>query len=158
MRFLNIFRKFIDSIAVIFMTAMFISFILQIFSRYVLNEPLSWTLEACLITWLWTVLWTGGFILKDHDHVKFDILYVSSSPRLKKLFASTTCIFIIISFIFSFPATVDYVTFMSIESSSSLKIRLDIIFSFYLLFMFGVIVYYTIRLLKILRGDISKNS
>tara|TARA_B100000959_G_scaffold285839_1_gene361969 strand:- start:2094 stop:2237 length:144 start_codon:yes stop_codon:yes gene_type:complete len=47
---------------------------------------------------------------------------------------------------------------MSIESSSSLKIRLDIIFSFYLLFMFGVIVYYTIRLLKILRGDISKNS
>ena len=58
---------------------------------------------------------------------------------------------------FSFPATVDYVTFMSIESSSSLKIRLDFIFSFYLLFMFGVIVYYTIRLLKILRGDISKN-
>ncbi len=36
------------------------TFILQIVTRYVINHPLGWTLEACLTLWLWLVFWGGG--------------------------------------------------------------------------------------------------
>ena len=42
----------------------------------------------------------------------------------------------------SLPATVKYVTFMKVESSSYLKIRLDILFSVYVVFVVAVIVRY----------------
>jgi hypothetical protein len=42
---------------------------------------------------------------------------------------------------------------MKIESSSSLKIRLDYIFGIYLLFMIGVIGRYLWRLVQILRDQ-----
>ena len=42
----------------------------------------------------------------------------------------------------SLPATVKYVAFMKVESSSYLKIRLDILYSVYVFFAVAVIVRY----------------
>jgi C4-dicarboxylate transporter DctQ subunit len=140
-----------EFVAVILLAAMFSFFILQIFSRYVLNEPLSWTLEACLITWLWTVFWGCGVLLRDHEHVKFDILYLGAPNRLRRVFALVSAAAVIVAFVTTAPATYDYISFMKIERSSSLKIRLDYIFSIYLLFMAGAVVYYGVRVFRILR-------
>ena len=35
---------------------MFATFIVQIFARYVLNNPVGWSEEVIITTWLWTVL------------------------------------------------------------------------------------------------------
>ncbi len=77
----NWLRNRADNVAVGLLTAMFVSFILQIFFRYVVNKPLSWTLEANLLTWRWTVFWVSAFLLPDRDHVRFDAIYVSVRPR-----------------------------------------------------------------------------
>jgi C4-dicarboxylate transporter DctQ subunit len=140
-----------EFVAVILLAAMFSFFILQIFSRYVLNEPLSWTLEACLISWLWVVFWGCGVLLRDNDHVKFDILYQGAPNQLRRVFALVSAAAVIVAFIATAPATYDYISFMKIERSSSLKIRLDYIFSIYLLFMAGAVVYYGARIIRILK-------
>jgi TRAP-type C4-dicarboxylate transport system permease small subunit len=62
-----------DNVAVALLTVMFLSFILQIVSRYILRDPLGWTLELCLTMWLWVVFWGSAFCLRDREHVKFDI-------------------------------------------------------------------------------------
>ncbi|TPL82638.1 TRAP transporter small permease, partial [Mesorhizobium sp. B2-3-13] len=54
-----------DNVAVALLAAMFIAFILQIFTRYVINDPLGWTLEVCLTTWLWLVFWSSAFVLTE---------------------------------------------------------------------------------------------
>ncbi len=59
----------------------------------------------------------------------------------------------LVAYAFSLPATADYIAFMKIESSSSLKIRLDYIFGIYFLFMIGVIGRYLWRLVQILRDQ-----
>ena len=51
------------------------------------------------------------------------------------------------------PATVSYVAFMKVESSSYLKIRLDILYSIYIVFAVAVIVRYLWAIVSLLRGE-----
>ena len=37
------------------LAVLFFTFLLQIFSRYILRSPYGWTLELCLILWVWIV-------------------------------------------------------------------------------------------------------
>lgn len=59
-------------------TWMFISFfvmvILQIFYRYVLNMPLTWSEEAARYLNLWSVLLGGALAVKHKDHLRVDII------------------------------------------------------------------------------------
>lgn len=142
-----------DNVAVGLLTAMFLSFVLQIFSRYVINQPLGWTLEACLLAWLWTVFWGSAFLLEDKDHVKFDILYSSVGPRVRRIFALIAAVAIISALGTSLPATADFIAFMKIEKTSLLGIRFDFVFSIYLVFMIAVIARYLLRATDILRGN-----
>lgn len=141
-----------DNVAVGLLTAMFLSFILQIFSRYVINQPLGWTLEACLLAWLWTVFWGAAFLLEDKDHVKFDILYSSVRPRVKRVFALLSAIAIVAALATSLPATADFIAFMKIEKTSLLGIRFDYVFSVYLIFAVALIGRYLLRAVIVLRG------
>ena len=52
----------------------------------------------------------------------------------------------------SLPASVKYVSFMKVESASYLKIRFDLLFSIYVLFLVAVIVRYLWILSHLLRG------
>ena len=141
-----------ENVAVALLTAMFCAFIVQVFARYVLNAPLSWTLEACLTTWLWLVFWGSAFILDDRDHVRFDIFYVAAGARLRRIFAGVSALAILAGFLAALPDTLDYITFYRIKSSATLGIRLDIVFSVYALFAFAVIARYGFRLVQLARG------
>lgn len=134
------------------LAAMFLSFVLQIFTRYAINHPLGWTLEACLTTWLWLVFWGAGFVLADRDHVRFDVLYMAAGKTLRRGFALVSALAILAGFLASLPDSIDYITFYSIKSSATLGIRLDIVFSVYALFAAAIIVRYALRAVNLLRG------
>lgn len=150
--FLNWLQRRADNVAVGLLTAIFLSFILQIVSRYVFRQPLGWTLEACLLAWLWLVFWSTAFTLKEEDHVRFTLLYDAARPRLRIVYKLLTAVCLIAALILSFPATVDYVSFMQIEKTSLLKIRFDYVFSIYVIFMVAMVARYAWRIVEIARG------
>ncbi len=152
-RALRFLRARADNIAVILLTAMFGAFVLQIVFRYVIGDPLGWTLEACLMTWLWTVFWGSAFLVKDNEHVRFDIFYLMVPSNIRRVFAIISALAIAGAFIVSFPRVIDYITFMKIERSSVLKIRLDYVFSIYAVFAVAIIVRYLARAVVIARGQ-----
>jgi TRAP-type C4-dicarboxylate transport system permease small subunit len=131
---------------------MFLSFVVQIVFRYVLNLPLGWTLEACLTFWLWAVFWGAAFTVRDHDHVKFDVLYWALDRPVRRVLAFVSAAAIVAAFAISLPATFDYVTFYKIKSSATLGIRLDLVFSVYLVFAVSMIVQYGLICWRILSG------
>lgn len=141
-----------DNVAVGLLTVMFLSFILQIVSRYVFDSPIGWTLELCLTTWLWLVFWEGAFLLDDRDHVRFDMLYLSARKRLRRVLAIVAALGIIVGLIAAMPATYDYITFYKIKKSSTLHIRLDYVFSIYGIFAVAVVTRYLVRLWHLVRG------
>ncbi len=145
-----------DDVAVGLLTAMFLAFVVQITARYVVNYPLPWTLELSLTTWLWTVFWGSAFCLRHRDHIAFDMLYNIVSPGLRKVFGIISALAIIIAMLVSLPATWDWVSFLTIKKSATLRIPLAYVFSFFLLFMVGTIVIYVVRLRQILRNELEE--
>ena len=140
-----------ENIAVAMLAALFLTFILQIGSRYVLNSPIGWTLELCLTLWIWIVFWGAAFCVRDRDHVAFDILYLSAGRRLRRVFAIVTAVAIVVGLLASLPATWDYITFYKIKKSATLAIRLDYVFSVYAIFAVAVIARYTFRIVALIR-------
>ena len=140
-----------ENMAVAMLAAMFLTFILQIGSRYVLNSPIGWTLELCLTLWLWIVFWGAAFCVSNDDHVRFDILYLSAGHRLRQAFAIVTAVAIGGGLLASLPATWDYISFYEIKRSATLKIRLDYVFGVYAIFAVAVIARCTFRIVSILR-------
>jgi TRAP-type C4-dicarboxylate transport system permease small subunit len=141
-----------ENVAAILFAAMFLSFMIQIVSRYILNDPYSWTIEASLIAWLWIVFWCSGFLLNNRDHVRFDVLYGWVRPGTRRVFALISVVAIVLAFAVSLPANFGFVTFMKIERSGTLGIRLDYIFSIYIVFAVAVLVRYGLYALRIARG------
>lgn len=152
------FQRRADNVAVGLLTVIFLSFILQIFSRYVLRQPVGWTLEACLLAWLWLVFWSTAFTLKENDHVRFTVLCDHARPNVRRVFVVITAICVVAALVISLPATYDFIAFMKIEKTSLLKVRFDYVFSVYLIFAVAIIIRYVWRVVQIARGQDGENT
>ena len=141
-----------DNVAVALLVAMFVSFLLQIFSRYIVRHPLGWTVEVCLMCWLWLVFWGCAFLLKERDHVTFEILYLASSSRLRRAFALISALAMLTALVASLPGSLDYIRFIHIKKSAILRIPLDRVFSVYAVFLVVLIIRYVIRIVALIRG------
>lgn len=141
-----------DNVAAGILAVMFATFLLQIVTRYVFNNPLGWTLEVCLTAWLWLVFWGSAFVLDDRDHVKFDVIYHWAGAKARRIFALVSAAALFAGFAASFPATIDYITFYKIKSSATLGIRFDIVFSVYGFFAASMIIRYALRIWFLARG------
>ena len=129
-----------DDVAVALIATMFVSFLLQIVFRYVLNRPLGWTEEVTVLCWVWVVLWGASFIVADADEVRFDILYNVVPPGVRRAFTVVASVSLIVLMALSLPATWRYVAFMRREHSAYLGMRFDILYSIYVVFALVCIV------------------
>jgi len=145
-------RRRAENIAAALLAVVFVSFILQIAFRYLLGWPVGWTLEVSTLAWMWLVLWGAAFVVTERDEIRFDILYSTVSERMRRGFIIVTGLALAAIFAVSLPAVVDYVTFMRVERASYIGVRLDYLFSIYVLFAVAVIARYLYRALAALRG------
>lgn len=140
------------------LAVLFFTFLFQIFSRYVLRSPFGWTLELCLILWLWIVFFGCAFSVRDKDHVTFDIFYFATPKKVQLIFSIISAIGIILIMGLSFLPTIDYIDWMKMRKTSTVripitgeKIRLSYIFSIYGIFMISVIIFYLWKLKNLIQ-------
>ncbi len=145
-------RRRAENVAALLLLLMFLCFILQIVARYVFNYPLGWTDEVSVLAWIWCTLWGAAFVLREKDEVRFDIIYSASSARTRRVFTIITGIAAIVLFGIALPAVFSYVTFLKVERSAYLGIRLDYLYAIYLVFSLAVIVRYAALTWRALRG------
>ena len=129
-----------ENILAAMLAVMFAVFILQIVFRYALNLPIGWTHEISVVLWLWLVLFGTAFVVRDHEEIRFDLIYGTASNRVFRLMVVVTAIIVIALFAISLPAVIDYVMFMKVEKTAYLKIRFDWLYSIYAIFAVATIV------------------
>lgn len=132
--------------------AMFAVFIIQIIFRYLLNLPIGWTSEVSTILWIWLVLWGAAFVIREEEEIRFDLIYSAVTPKTRRVMMAIACLSTVILYAVSFPATIDYVTFMKVEKAAYLKIRMDWLYSIYVVFVAAVLVRYLWLSWQALRG------
>ena len=146
-------RRRAENVAVVLLSVMFATFIVQIFARYVLNNPVGWSEEVVVTTWLWTVLWGAAFVLSEKEEIRFDIMYSSLSERMRRIFAVITGIALVVLYGISLPAAYSYVSFMKVERSAYLHVPIDYMYSIYLIFAVACIVRYCWLVYQAVRGE-----
>jgi len=145
-------RRRAENVLAGLLVAMFLSFMTQIIARYVFNYPFGWTDEVSVLCWLWTVLWGASFVLRERDEVRFDIFYSALSVKTRCVLTVVTGVATIVLFAIALPAVFSYVTFLKVEKSAYLGIRLDLLYSIYVVFSLAVIVRYVALVYLALRG------
>jgi C4-dicarboxylate transporter, DctQ subunit len=142
-----------ENVVAALLAIMFLAFIVQIVFRYVFNFPVGWTSELSVAAWLYMTLLGSAFWLKEHEEVRFDLIPARLGPRGKKWLGLAVAVAAVVLFGMAMPATWKYVSFMKVESSSYLKIRLDVLYSVYVIFALGIIVRYLGAIVNLLRGQ-----
>ena len=131
---------------------MFVAFIAQIVCRYFFNFPTGWMSELTVITWLWLVLWGSAFVLKESEEIRFDLIYSAAGRRARRVMGILMGGSLVALYASSLPATVNYVAFMKVERTAYLHIRLDHLYSIYVIFVVAIIIRYVWILWHLLRG------
>jgi TRAP-type C4-dicarboxylate transport system permease small subunit len=132
-------HRFAEAVAALLMAVIFVAFMAQITLRYLFNWPVGWTTELSLACWLWLVLWGAAFVLKDHEDIRIDLFADRASRPTRRVVGAIGAVSLIVLFGMSLPATWSYVTFMKVEKSSYLGVRMDVMYSIYVVFVVAVI-------------------
>jgi len=151
-------------VAAMMMAAMFATFILQILIRYSARaewiaeavpflEPsrYGWTLDFCLLMWVWIVFWGNSLIVRERDHVTFDILYTAVRPEVRKWFAILSGVAICVGLLWSLGPTWDKFYILRLKKTATLQhlfgdwLRMRDIYMIYIAFLVVVPIRYAWR-------------
>lgn len=141
-----------ENVVAVLLGVMFVAFLVQIAFRYLLNFPIGWSSELSVVAWLYMTLLGSAFWLKENEEVRFDLVSGRLGPVGKRVVGIGVALATVVLFGMALPATWKYVTFMKVESSSYLKIRLDLLYSVYVVFALAIVVRYLWVLVNLVRG------
>jgi TRAP-type C4-dicarboxylate transport system permease small subunit len=142
-----------ENVLAAMLALMFAAFVLQVVFRYLLNWPTGWTNEISVMLWIWLVLWGAAFVVREEEEIRFDLFYAAAGPRARRIMFLIAATGLVALYVVSFPAVVDYVTFMKVESTAYLELRFDLLFSIYIVFVVAVIARYLWLGWRALRGE-----
>lgn len=146
-------RRRAEDIAAVMFMVMFLAFIIQIVTRYVINFPLGWTFELSMLCWVWGVLWGAAFVVRERDEIRFDVVYSLLGSRTRRILTVVAGLALLALYGISLPAVTDYVLFMKVEHTAYLKIRFDIAYFIYVVFAVATLARYVWLTWHALRGE-----
>lgn len=102
------FTRGAEFIAAMALAAIFVTFLLGIFFRYVpFLEPIGWSVVLISLLWVWLIFFGAAFIVRETDHVTFDVFYLAVPRHVRKGLALLTAVLMIAAMVWSFPAVWD---------------------------------------------------
>lgn len=143
-------KRFSEHVAAALFAAMFLGFVIQIVSRYVLDMPVSWSLEVCSIAYVWVVFWSCDILVSERKQIVFDLLYHAFPPRARRVLAIFLTGTLGLVFLAAIPGVVDYITFLARRSSMLLRVRMDLVYACFVIFMVAVVVNAAVRIARLL--------
>ena len=62
---------------------LFVLFIMQVFFRYVLKEPISWSNELITVMYVFLIFLGAAYTGKTHEHMVFPLVYEKASQKVQ---------------------------------------------------------------------------
>lgn len=131
--------------------ALFFVMLLQVFFRYFL-EPLTWPLEFSLFGYIWTILFSVGYALREDEHIMFGLVYDMATSKGQVIMRIIGDTLIVVSFSIAFYPSYRFVVFMGFKHSDAMGLPMDWVYSPYMVFMAIVIGRFGRRLFRDIRS------
>lgn len=85
------------AVAIVTTTLMFACMILQIVFRYIFADPLSWSEEAAVFLFIWTMLLLASLGVRERFHVRLELMFILlPKNRLRSLIELMITVVIIV--------------------------------------------------------------
>jgi len=139
--------------------SMFLAFILQIFTRYVLGSQVPWTYEVTVIGFMWVVAFGGCYASRLNEHVSFTMLYDKMSIKGKAVTEIISNLFLISAFVIMFFPVLEFIDFMKIKKTAVMKVPISVLYAPFIFFIISSTVYLirdTIKAVKVFLNQIKK--
>ena len=120
---------------------MFVTFVMQIFCRYIIRQPLAWAYEVTVSCYLWLVILGACYAQREHAHVTFTLITDKLPIRGRAFCTFLGNLMIGFAFAWAFVPSYKFVTMMAMQRTSMLKIGLNIVYAPYIVFLALMILY-----------------
>ena len=120
---------------------MFLTFISQVFFRYVIHHPLTWSMEVIVIGFVWTVVFGACYTMRRRSHVKFTMIYDKLAPRPAAITRFLGNIIITGTFISLVYASYKYAIFATYLKTAIFRIPLTVVFLPFTYFLCSIVGY-----------------
>jgi TRAP-type C4-dicarboxylate transport system permease small subunit len=147
------FKKTANAIGGGLFLALFIVFVIQVMARFGLNQPLAWTDELAVILYVWIILWAAAFVVPEHEHVAFDLLWNSAGPRTRRAMQMVGHLLIGGLALCAVPATWDYVYFMKREGTPVLGLPFMAVFLPFVFLLVALVVRSVWAIWRAIKGE-----
>lgn len=153
MRIVNLLSRAVAALATAAFALMFLMFIVGVAMRYLFASPLSWSDETAIILLLWSMFLATAFVLKESEHVSLDLLYAALPPTGKRFAAFLAAAGCGLLFLAVAPGTYDLITFLWRERTPGLRLRLDMVYFCFVIFVVVVGLRLVWKAAQLLRRD-----
>lgn len=123
---------------------MFLTFIIEIFWRYVLDSPLTWPYETTTITFVWTVLFGAIYTMRKRQHMVFSLIYDLMSPRFQRIMRFISNGLVFVGFGIAVFPSYQFISFMHLQTTPVFNVPFSMIYAPFLLFLV-MVMYYSLR-------------
>jgi TRAP-type C4-dicarboxylate transport system permease small subunit len=133
--------------------ALFLVFLIQIGARFGFDKPLPWTDELAVVLYLWVILWACAFMVRDREHVVFDLLWNSASTPVRRAMKLLGHVLIGGLSLAALPASWDYVHFMAREGTPVLGVSFQWVFMPFMFLLLALVARSALGIWQALQGQ-----
>ncbi len=134
------FRRFAVAVSTLNLAMVFALFVYGVGMRYLFDRPIGWVDEAVTVLSVWSVLWTAAFVLRWHEHIAFDIIFMNLAPRRQRVMLMVVNILFVALMLAALPGMVDYTLFLWREKTDMLEMRLDFVYAIFPIFFITIVL------------------
>ena len=173
-------NRFVNFILALTLATIFITFLSQIFARYAPKlgtfipvdsvalwldsvEPIGWTVNLISLLWVWLVFLGCAFVVRERDHVVFDVFTQAMSPRWSLICKIVVALTVLSAMVWSFVPVWEAIfgsRLMDLKKIQTLripitgdKIAIKWLFAPYVILMVALVVRYIFALVQALGLD-----
>ena len=119
---LNIIRKVINYLVIIFFVYMVLAVFYQVLGRYIFNYKLGAAAETATMAQIWMILLASGIAMKKNMHVGVDILLRKLNVKAQKIVVAASTIIIMIFLIMVLKGSVQLIIVGAQSTSPAISI------------------------------------
>ena len=132
--------------------ALFLTFLIQIAARFGFQRPLPWTDELAVVLYLWVILWASAFMVREREHVVFDLLWNAASLPVRRVMKLLGHLLLGSLALMALPGSWDYVRFMAREGTPVLGWSFQWVFLPFVLLLLAMACRITWAVVQAVRG------
>lgn len=129
-----------------------ISLLIQIVSRYVLNNPLLFTEELASLCFIWMTMIGAGFCIKNKLNTRIDLLVSLLPLFLKKMVSALSDLLCMSIFIYLVPVAIRFTRTQAKVTTPAMQLPMSVIYVSFIIATVLICIRFSVQIYETLTG------